>query len=322
MSLEGKRGHAVASPSLALIKYWGKQDQGRNTPATGSLAVTLDSLKTTTEATWAEFDSVTVNKIPQELGRYQPFLTNLKTSLGLGSQGLAIVSENNFPTAAGLASSSSGFAALVGAVSDLAQIEASSAELSRWAREGSGSATRSIYGGFTVYDAGAEEAIQEWAEDFWPDFRVVLCVVRDEAKATSSRKAMELSRTTSPFYQNWVQTSPALLSQARSALAQRDWSALGPIIRQSYLRMFSTMFTSEPPVIFWQPESLAVIQALATLRNDGLSAWETMDAGPQVKVFCPANEVETIVAELGQRVPGLRYLVAGPGPGLRRGSIA
>jgi len=311
------KGHGVAGPSLALIKYWGKQSAIENTPATGSLAVTLAGLESRTEAGFDDRDSVVVNGEEQPVDRFTAFLDGLRSDLGLGDQGLQIVSTNNFPTAAGLASSSSGFAALAGAVAALSGVEAAPARLSTLARIGSGSATRPVFGGFTVFDAGAKAAEPERDEAFWPEFRVVLCVVREGAKATSSRVGMESSRLTSPYYRPWVETSPAVFAGARQALAEKDWGRLGPLVRQSYLRMFGTMFSAEPPLIYWQPESLALIQNLEHLRKEGFTAWETMDAGPQVKVFCPADQVEILVGELDRRVPGLRFLTAAPGPGLR-----
>lgn len=310
-------GYAIAGPSLALIKYWGKKSASENTPATGSLAVTLAGLESRTKVAFDDRDSVLVNGEEQPASRFTPFLDSLRSELGLGDQGIAVSSRNNFPTAAGLASSSSGFAALAGAVAALAGRDEPPARLSALARLGSGSATRPVYGGFTVFDAGARAAEPERDETFWPDFRVILCVVREAAKATSSRAGMESSRQTSPYYGPWVESSPALLAQAREALGDRDWNRLGPLIRQSYLRMFGTMFSAEPPLIYWQPESLGLIQALEALRREGFTAWETMDAGPQVKVFCPAAEAEALTAELDRRVPGLRFLTAAPGPGLR-----
>ncbi len=309
--------HAVAGPSLALIKYWGKQSRESNTPATGSLAVTLSGLESRTTARFADADSVTVNDQLQPLERFTPFLKALRQRLDLTGRSFAVVSTNNFPTAAGLASSSSGFAALAGALAALSGRVVEPALISSLARLGSGSATRPVYGGFTVFDAGAEAAEPEQSEAFWPEFRVVIAVVREGAKAVSSRVGMESSRQTSPYYREWVATSPAVLTAARSALASRDWAVLGPLIRQSYLRMFSTMFTAEPPLIYWQPESLALIQALDELRREGFQAWETMDAGPQVKIFCPADQAAPLASALDARVPGLRYLTAAPGPGLR-----
>ena len=310
-------GHAVAGPSLALIKYWGKRSAAENTPATGSLAVTLDGLESRTQAAFDDRDSVVVNGEDQPLARFTAFLDSLRRELGFERQGLALSSANNFPTAAGLASSSSGFAALAGAVSALSGREVPPERLSALARLGSGSASRPVYGGFTVFDAGAFAAEPEHDEAFWPDFRVVLCVVRETEKGTSSRSGMESSRLTSPYYDRWVETSPALLADARQALTARDWSRLGPLVRQSYLRMFGTMFSAEPPLLYWQPESLALIQALEVLRREGFTAYETMDAGPQVKVFCPADQAATLISELDRRVPGLRFLTAAPGPGLR-----
>jgi len=311
------KGHGVAGPSLALVKYWGKRSAEDNTPATGSLAVTLGTLESRTEVTWDDRDSVVVNGSPQPLERFAGFLGSLKAGLGVVDRGIAVTSVNNFPTAAGLASSSSGFAALAGAVAALAGVPVAPERLSALARLGSGSATRSVFGGFTVFDAGATQAVPEQDEGFWPGFRVVLAIVREEAKATSSRVAMETSRRTSPYYGPWVDTSPALLSSAREALAHRDWARLGPLVRQSYLRMFATMFTAEPPLLYWKPESLALIQALEALRAEGFTAWETMDAGPQVKIFCPEDQAGALVAELSRRVPEVRFLTAAPGPGLR-----
>ena len=310
-------GHALAGPSLALIKYWGKKSSVDNTPATGSLAVTLEGLESRTVANFDDRDSVVVNGREEPPARFSPFLDHLRAKLGLADQGLEVASTNNFPTAAGLASSSSGFAALTGAVAALAGQEHAPADLSALARLGSGSATRSVFGGFTVFEAGAAAAQPLHDASFWEDFRVVLAIVREESKPTSSRSAMESSRLTSPYYDRWVETSPALLTKARSAVAERDWSQLGPLIRQSYLRMFSTMFSAEPPLIYWQPASLALIQALETLRQEGFTAFETMDAGPQVKIFCPEDQCAALVGELGRRVGGLRFLTAGPGPGLR-----
>lgn len=311
------KGHGVAGPSLALIKYWGKTSAAENTPATGSLAVTLAGLESRTSVAFDDRDSVVVNGEDQPTSRFTPFLDGLRADLGLVGRGLAVSSDNNFPTAAGLASSSSGFAALAGAVAALSDAHPTPQRLSALARIGSGSATRPVFGGFTVFEAGAYAAKPEHDEDFWPEFRVILCVVREEAKAISSRSGMELSRTTSPYYDRWVATSPALLTDARMALAEKDWARLGPLIRQSYLRMFATMFSADPPLIYWQPESLALIQNLELLRKEGFHAWETMDAGPQVKVFCPSDQVEALVSELGRRVPGLRFLTAAPGPGLK-----
>ncbi len=315
-------GTAEAHPSLALIKYWGKRDDEANTPATGSLAVTLAQLTTRTRACWATADSVTLNGQLQPLTAFTKILTVIKKTWGW-DHGLHIESVNNFPTAAGLASSSSGMAALVGAVDNLAVRHGEAglglSRLSELARLGSGSATRSVWGGFTRFSAGALAAESLFSETHWPEFRVLVVVVAEEAKAVSSRVGMEASRRTSPFYSAWVSTSDELLAQAETALAQRHWATLGPLVRQSYLRMFSTMFTSEPPLLYWKPQSLALILELEKARAEGFDAWETMDAGPQVKIFCPADQLDALQERLTRAVPGLRTLASGPGGGLLRG---
>lgn len=305
-------GHATASPSLALIKYWGKLSAKKNLPATSSLALTLSGLETVTTARFAPSDSVTVNGAAQDMQRYAAFLDGLKHELGV-TEGVAVDSANNFPTAAGLASSSSGFAAFAGALSALAGRDTPPEELSRLARIGSGSATRSVYGGFTVFEAGSEAARPLRDEGFWPDIRVLLCAVSEAKKPVSSRVAMELSRTTSPYYGEWLRSSEALYREAISVLETRDLPKLGPLIRASYLRMFSTMFTSAPPVIYWLPESLALVKLCEELRTQGVSVWETMDAGPQVKLFCLGRDLETVREAVEKRVPSCRTFSASPG---------
>lgn len=313
-------GKATARPSLALVKYWGKQSVRENTPATGSLALTLDGLVTTTTVEEAEDDRIVLNGRVGNPAPYKTFLDEIRDQLGLGGRFFSIVSDNSFPTAAGLASSSSGFAALTGALAAFAGARLTPKELSRLARKGSGSATRSIWGGFTVYEAGAKEAYQEHDEDFWPEFRVLAAVVSDKPKPEGSRNAMEASRLTSPYYGEWVRTSPDLLKKARKALDRRDLATLGPLVRQSYLRMFATMFTSDPPLIYWQEESLALVRTLEDLRREGLEAFETMDAGPQVKIFCLEKDLDTLKTELEKRCNrsgNLNFLVSRPGAGLQ-----
>lgn len=311
-----KIGKAVASPSLALIKYWGKLSLENNLPATPSLAVTLAGLQSTTEARFAERDEVSLDGKLQDAARFGRFFDILRAELGTSAR-FAVRSSNNFPTAAGLASSSSGFAALTAAVGVLTDAGLGPSELSALARRGSGSATRSIYGGFTLFAAGAEAAESLAGEDFWPDFRILIVTVKEEAKEHSSRDAMEHTRLTSPYFDAWIASSAELLPRARKALEARDLEALGACVRLSYLRMFSTMFAADPPIIYWLPESLGLIRACEDLRSQGFGAWETMDAGPQVKIFCLAAQETRIRSELGGRFPSLSILSSRPGPGLK-----
>lgn len=288
----------TASPSLALTKYWGKREGGANIPATSSLAVTLGALTSTTRVQrTAGKDTVLVDGAPQSGARYAPLFEALREETGSREQFL-VESSNNFPTAAGLASSSSGMAALVCALDALLGTGLPRWKLSRIARVGSGSAARAVFGGFTVLPAGGTDAQQAYPADHWDEMRVLVAVLQAAPKAVSSRDAMERVRRTSPYFRAWMEDAEEVFTDAREALALRDLDRLGHAMRLSYLRMFSTMFAADPPVIYWQPESLAVIRACEQLRLSGLPAYETMDAGPQVKILTTAEHVETLTARL------------------------
>jgi diphosphomevalonate decarboxylase len=305
-----------AHPSLALIKYWGKLSGSENLPATTSIAVTLGELTSTAEISLGKEDSVVLNGKPQDPERYTDFFSAVRNETGFKGKFQAVCS-NSFPTAAGLASSSSGFAALAGACLHLTGRNLDNEKISAIARIGSGSASRSVFGGFTRLSEGSDTAEALFDENYWPDFKVIIVTVSESAKEISSRKAMESSRMTSPFYESWVESSRELAGLAAGFLAQRNLSLLGPCIRQSYLRMFSTMFTAEPPLIFWKPESLAVIKFCEHIRESGIGAWETMDAGPQVKIFCLSQDSKKIIEGLRNAIPDISVLEASPGPGIK-----
>ncbi|MCK5736961.1 MAG: diphosphomevalonate decarboxylase, partial [Spirochaetaceae bacterium] len=244
MNLSGF-GASSAHPSLALIKYWGKADSIRNLPATPSLAVTLDGLTTRTEAALSPIldggfkpDAVSIGGEIQDIRRFEAFFKEFRRIIAArqperGRFSISAVSSSDFPTAAGLASSSSGFAALSCACAEAAGVLLSREELSSLARTGSASAARSIYGGFTRLDAGSSHAVQIFDEHWWPEFRIIVLELENEPKAISSRQAMELSRITSPFYDSWVRDSEYLMEKALGALKEKDLKTLGPLIRNS-----------------------------------------------------------------------------------------
>ena len=325
MKNEG-RAAAVAHPSLALVKYWGKADSIRNIPATPSLALTLAGLSSRTEVTVLPAassdnprDSVMVNSRPQDPARYADFFDAVRRAAGaedtasVSTSVFRAVSTSDFPVAAGLASSASGFAALALASVAAAGLDLPLSEISALARIGSASAARSLWGGFVRLDAGAEYAEPVHDENWWPEIRVVVARTSSDAKKISSREAMERCRTTSPYYDAWISDAPVLMDEACAALESRDLAALGPVIRNSYMRMFGAMLSADPPVVYWNEGSMAAIRRCGELRSDGLQAWETMDAGPQVKVFCPAEDSGDIAGELA-RLPSVETFICSPGP--------
>ncbi|MCG8478491.1 MAG: diphosphomevalonate decarboxylase [Spirochaetales bacterium] len=316
-----KAATAIAHPSLALVKYWGKRPGGVNIPATSSLAVSLDRLHTVTRTATADEDHMTLDGVPVADERPHLFFEAVRTWLATRNaprpRGFSAESRNNFPTAAGLASSASGFAALsVSAVAAAGGPVEDLPALSRLARLGSGSAARSVFGGFTVWEAGSEAARQLYPADWWPDLRIVVLPLSAAEKPISSRKAMNITRDTSPYYRSWVDDSSVLYTAACEALSRRDLEALGTIVRRSYMRMFATMLSADEPVLYWLPSSIEVLHRLAELRRRGYGYWETMDAGPQVKVLATVDEVEHLCREMAP-VCTAPPVVSGVGGGTR-----
>ena len=316
-----------ASPSLALLKYWGKLETGDNLPATPSLAVTLGGLYTDTWVRSAQDDSISIrgdaaSHEPTRRGgeRTTRFFDCLRSHLGV-TKHFEARSVNSFPTAAGLASSSSGFAALTGACVTAAERELPPQELSEIARIGSVSAARSIYGGFVLLPAGALSAHQVFDARHWPDLRIVVVITHKGPKPESSRKAMRDTSATSPFYPQWVTESNTMLSEALSALRDRDLEKLGDIARSSYSMMHAAMLAARPPILYWLPATLAVIRACQELRSRGIGAWETIDAGPQVKILCAARDSETVAQRVGECVPEGETLTCFPGEGVSLSTV-
>ncbi|TVQ37979.1 MAG: diphosphomevalonate decarboxylase [Spirochaetaceae bacterium] len=305
----------AASPSLALVKYWGKWNEGVNVPATTSIAVTLSHLESVAEiriTDRADQECVTVGGVPQDGARYAPFFANLRAEARRDAW-FMVDSINSFPTGAGLASSSSAFAALAFGCTRSLGMTLPPEKLSRIARVGSGSAARAVYGGFTRFSAGAELAEPVAAQSHWADLRVVIAVVDCGPKTVSSRSAMNRSADTSVYYSRWIECSEDLAARAERAILDRDIEVLGVAMRQSYLRMFATMFTAEPPVFYWLPETVAVIRACEQLRQQGVPAWETMDAGPQVKILTTADYAYRVCEGIGRVADHGEILVVGVG---------
>jgi diphosphomevalonate decarboxylase len=313
-----KKAWATAHPSLALMKYWGKLDSGKNLPATPSLAVTLTGLRSEVVVEASDEDRVVLAGEELPIEHFKGFFENIRQELDL-SINFSVHSKNNFPTAAGLASSSSGFAAMAAACYALTEKTFSTEKLSSLARQGSGSASRAIYGGFTLFPAGSPVAQPLYNARHWPDLRILLCLVEEGPKPVSSRTAMEKTRTTSPFFNAWVSDSKKLINGATQAVGTKDLEKLGHFMRLSYQRMFATMFSADPPIIYWKPRSLELIHLAEELRRKGVGVWETMDAGPQVKLFCDKKDLKKLKKALDGRFKGMTILEASIGEGVQFG---
>ncbi|MFK7954966.1 MAG: diphosphomevalonate decarboxylase [Lysobacterales bacterium] len=293
---------AYAHPNIALIKYWGKSDLVTNMPSAGSLSVTLDTFSTQTQVEVGSEDHFVLNGQPG--GPQGQRIFSWLDQTQPDRPPLVIRSSNNFPTAAGLASSASGFAALTVAVNVLLDLKLSASQQSVMARRGSGSAARSIFGGFVALDKGADSnttfARPLVGKDAWP-LKVVIAVTAAGPKKISSSRGMEQSRLTSPYYDAWNHQVPADLKVANDAIESRDFEALAQVSEGSFLAMHAVMISSRPGLLYMKPASLACIERVRELRAQGIAAFCTMDAGPQVKIICQpdaASAVESAVKDI------------------------
>jgi diphosphomevalonate decarboxylase len=307
---------AVAHPNIALCKYWGKRDERLNLPAVPSLSLTLAPFSTTTTVEWGvAADACEFNGRPAEESEAIKIFSVLDL-IDSWRPRCRVVTNNDFPTAAGLASSSSGFAALVLAANAAAGHSRSPEELSVIARRGSGSAARSILGGWAEWKAGERAdgldsyAWEVFPQDHW-NIRMIVAIFDGGPKSVSSREGMRRTQSTSPYYPAWVQSAPHDLPEAKSAIRNRDLPALGRVMERSALRMHACMMAADPPVSYWKSGSVWAQSVVHGLREKGVDCAWTMDAGPNVKVLCESEHAEEVSARL--RVVADRVVVLEPG---------
>ncbi|WIB25936.1 diphosphomevalonate decarboxylase [Curtobacterium sp. MCSS17_015] len=296
---------AVAHPNIALVKYWGKADADLALPATGSVSMGLDVFPTTTSVTLQAAsggdarDTLTLNGRVVDDGalvRVERFLDLVRALSGSDARA-AVVSENTVPTGAGLASSASGFAALAVAAASAYGLDLSPRDLSRLARRGSGSATRSIPGGVAVWHAGDDAA--SFAETIpAPPMAMVVVTIDDGPKAIGSREAMRRTIATSPFYPAWVTSTTETVDDMLEACAAGDFTRIGELTESNALRMHATIEGAFPPIRYLNSRSVAVFDAVAAMRADGLEAYATADAGPNVVVLCRPEDRSRVAAAL------------------------
>ncbi len=309
------RASAIAHPNVALIKYWGKADVAANLPAVGSLSVTLGALCTETTV---EFDAglkrdtlvLDGREAPGEHGRLTACMEALRALAGHTGYA-AVTSGNDFPTGAGLASSASGYAALVTAAAAALGIDPHDPRLIDIARIGSGSAPRSLFGGIVLLTVAAGGTVCRplLAPAEWP-LAVAVAVTTEGPKAVTSRDGMEQSRLTSPFYSAWIADHANDLDAAVRCVGDRDFFALAALAEYNCLKMHSVMLTTRPALMYWSPVTLACMQRVAALRADGVPVFFTVDAGPQVKAVCLPEALAEVVGALHD-VPGVVRVIAG-----------
>jgi diphosphomevalonate decarboxylase len=315
---------SVTNSNIALTKYWGKRDKKLMLPNNGSISMTLDGLNTKTTV---EFDKkydkdiFILNGEDLKEGRAYDeavdVLNIIREMAGISDKA-KIAADNNFPTAAGLASSASGYAGLAQAGAKAAGLNLDKKELSILARRGSGSASRSIEGGFVEWKKGEKEdgsdsyGVQIAPKDHW-DFRMITTIVSTEEKKVKSRAGMKQTVETCPYYQSWLDTVEQDIETVRQGIKEKDFTKVGSTAEFNCLKMHATMITTKPPIIYWNPATMTIVHAVLAWREEGLECYFTMDAGPNVKVMCMEKDVPELEKRIKQLNGVKEVIVCKPG---------
>ena len=299
---------AVAHPNIAFIKYWGNRDDALRIPSNGSISMNLEGLTTQTRVTFDSnlpddiFDLNGIRQSGQALKRVSSHLNLIRGIRGVAMHA-HVLSDNNFPTGSGIASSASAFAALTLAATTALGLQVGEKDLTRIARRGSGSACRSIPGGFVEWVAGESDkdsfAFSIASPDYW-DLSDCIAIVGPEHKKVSSTEGHALAGT-SPLQHARVEDAPRRLDICREAVQKRDFGELAAIVELDSTMMHTIMMTSTPPLFYWEPATLNIVKAVTAWRKNGIPAAATIDAGPNVHVICETHSV----ADVARRLSGL-----------------
>ncbi|MGB0732693.1 MAG: diphosphomevalonate decarboxylase [Pontibacterium sp.] len=301
--IAGARAEAFAPSNIALCKYWGKRDKELNLPINSSLSISLNHLGSRTVITPldAAQDEVWLNG--QRVDGQDAFAQKVVRFLDLfrseAGQAVKVDTHNNIPTAAGLASSASGFAALMLAINDFYSLNLEPSVLSAFARMGSGSASRSIYQGFAQWNMGEQaDGMDSYAVPIdmpWPSLRIGLLKITTAAKKIDSRAGMQRTVESAPLYQSWPAQAAADIQTLRRAIQTQDFELLGQTAEQNALSMHATMIASWPPLLYWLPESVEAMHRIWELRRAGLDLYFTMDAGPNIKLLFQEQDSHAVM---------------------------
>lgn len=301
-------GTGKAPVNIALSKYWGKRNTELNLPNNSSLSISLPELgtETTISIHADQHDCIELNG--KRLDQEDKFAKRLSHFLNFFRQTPEITFKvetfNTVPTAAGLASSASGYAALVLALNECYQWQLDTQALSLLARLGSGSASRSLFDGFAIWHKGKlENGMDSYAEEIdthWEDFCIGLIEVDTTEKPIGSTAGMQQTVNTCELYDTWPDKAEKDVQIIHQAILQKDFSLLGATSENNALSMHATMIATWPPIVYWQPESVSAMQKVWQLRKQGVEVYFTMDAGPNLKLLF----LETETSKIRQRFPG------------------
>lgn len=300
---------ALSHPDVALIKYWGKKSgfEGLRLPANGSISMVLSDLQTVTTVEFSEKYSEDTVAIGQkkisgvQLNRVIEHLDRIRSRAGMALKA-RVQSDNNFPMSAGISSSASGFSALTVAAVEAAGITMSKKELSILSRKASGSSCRPIMDGFVEwFDGNSDES--SFAESFLPpdhwNIYDVVAIISHKEKTVPTSDGMATAET-SPFYTERLRKIPDKIKCAKKLIQERNFQEFGELIEKEALEMHAIALTSEPPLIYWLPETVEIMHLVQRLRTEGLPCYFTINTGQNVHILTEANHEEELVSKLKQ----------------------
>jgi len=312
---------AVAPSNIAFIKYWGKKDEVLRLPENGSISMNLSDLLTTTTVEFSSSykeDSITINGVQEanEGSRAVKHLDRIR-KLAKITDKAKVVTTNNFPTGTGLSSSASGFAALTVAGAKAAGLNLSEKELSILARQGSGSACRSIPDGFVEWlDGDTSEtsyAVSLYAADYW-DIVDVVAVVSKNKKEVSTTEGQKLVNS-SPFFPVRLANIKGKIELMKKYLKEKNFSDFGELLEAEALELHSIMLTSKPSLIYLLPGSLKIMHAVKKWRQEGLEVYFTVNTGQDIHLICRKKDAETVVKKLNEIEEVSKTIINNPSKG-------
>lgn len=295
---------AVAPSNIAFIKYWGKKDEALRLPLNGSVSMNLSNLLTTTTVEFNKNfkkDIIIIDgkRDLKEEGRVINHLNRIRKIAKIKLKA-KVVSQNNFPKSSGLASSASGFAALTLAATKAAGLNLSQKQLSILARQGSGSACRSIPDGFVEWLKGEDNetsyAYSLFPPSYWKIIDVVVIVVKEEKKIKSSQGQKIVLKN--PFLKTRLFYIKEKIKKIKQFIAKKDFPQFGELLENEALEFHAIALTSNPPIIYWQPETLKIVHLVREWRNHGLLVYFTIDAGPNLHLFCEEKNQQFLMKKL------------------------
>lgn len=272
-----------AYANIALIKYWGKEEN--IFPSTSSISLRLKNFVTTTKIEKSNTDIFILNNKIQDINKIEEYIDKFRDD----KKCIKITTYNSFPTSAGLSSSSSGFCAMSLALNEYYNNKYTPEELIKISRFGSGSSVRSFYPNVTIWDT--KNRVYSIPMPFKLHFFSV--VISNKQKEFSSRLAMKSAKESSTLFQKWKNDSKKHFNLAIKYIRTGNLLALSDVMYENFLLMHKTTKYSDLKFSYITKESQKVLDKLLKYRKK-LKLLITMDAGSNIKVFCQIKDKDKV----------------------------